>query len=187
MGTTECVKQPKRLQISHLHFTATIGSRAFFRKNPYYCRSITTPRKHNLRYEAQNLPFRHPGRCPGRAGRHPDGSDTDDNQVDFKSQLSTNLYEAARAGSRDITITETQGVRIGQLFNIGYGKESETVTVATIGKPRVITNTVTVGDRTREIRTTVMDLTLGQPLKTDHAAGTAITDGVPTPGYANRF
>jgi hypothetical protein len=121
------------------------------------------------------------------AGRYPDGSDTDDNQVDFKFQLSTNLYEAVKAGSRDITVTETQGVRIGHLFNIGYGKDQETVTVATIGKPRVITNTVTIGDRTREIRTTVMDLTLGQPLKADHAAGASITDGTPTPGYANRF
>ncbi len=121
------------------------------------------------------------------AGRYPDGSDTDDNQVDFKFQLSTNLYEAAKAGSRDITITETQGLRIGHLFNIGYGKDCETVTVATIGKPRVITNTVTVGERTREIRTTVMDLTLGQPLKADHAAGASITDNSPTPGYANRF
>jgi len=121
------------------------------------------------------------------AGRYPDGSDTDDNQADFKFQLSTNLYEAAKAGSRDITITETQGLRIGHLFNIGYGKDCETVTVATIGKPRVITNTVTVGERTREIRTTVMDLTLGQPLKADHAAGASITDNFPTPGYANRF
>ena len=121
------------------------------------------------------------------AGRYPDGSDTDDNQADFKFQLSTNLYEAAKAGSRDITITETQGLRIGHLFNIGYGQDCETVTVATIGKPRVITNTVTVGERTREIRTTVMDLTLGQPLKADHAAGASITDNSPTPGYANRF
>jgi hypothetical protein len=107
--------------------------------------------------------------------------------VDFKFQLSTNLYQPAKAGSRKVTITETEGLRIGHTFNIGYGEDMETVKVATIDGPRVISNTVQMGEWTREIKTTVVDLTLGEALKKDHAAGASITDNFPTPGYANRF
>ena len=121
------------------------------------------------------------------AGRYPDGSDTDDNMVDFKFQLSTNLYEPAKAGSKKITITETEGLRIGHHFNIGYGDEMESVMVATIDGPRTLTSKVKFGEFTREIKTTVIDLTLGAPLKKDHIAGASITDNFPTPGYANRF
>ena len=73
------------------------------------------------------------------------------------------------------------------MFNIGSGDNLETVSVATIDGPRVLTNTVKMGEWTREIKTTVIDLTLGQPLKKDHIAGASVTDNFPTPGYANRF
>ncbi|MGI5847966.1 MAG: arabinofuranosidase catalytic domain-containing protein [Candidatus Cryptobacteroides sp.] len=121
------------------------------------------------------------------AGRYPDGSDTDDNMIDFKFQLTTNLYEAAKAGTRTITITEVSGLRVGHVLNIGYGDNLETVKVAIINSPRVLTNTVKIGEFTREIKTTVIDLTLGEPLKKDHVAGASITDNFPTPGYSNRF
>ena len=73
------------------------------------------------------------------------------------------------------------------MFNIGYGDDLETVMVATIDGPRTLTSTVKFGEFTREIKTTVIDLTLGAPLKKDHIAGASITDNFPTPGYANRF
>ncbi len=121
------------------------------------------------------------------AGRYPDGSDTDDNMDDFRFQLSTNLYEAVQAGSKKITISETEGLRIGHVFHIGSGDELETAKVAVINGPRDLVSTVKFGEWTREIKTTVIDLTLAEPLKKDHVAGSSITDNFPTPGYANRF
>ena len=121
------------------------------------------------------------------AGRYPDGSDSDDNMIDFRFQLSTNLYKAAAAGEQKIVITDTKGLRIGHPFLIGAGAGLETAQVATIGEPRTITNTVKIGEWTREVKTTVLDITLTAPLKKDHAAGASITDNLPTPGYTNRF
>lgn len=121
------------------------------------------------------------------AGRYPDGSDSDDNMVDFKFQLSFNLYQKAAAGTQTIVITNTEGLRIGHILNIGSGDDLETVKVQLIGEPRTITNTVTMGTWTREVRTTVMDITLTEALKKDHAAGASVTDNIPTPGFANMF
>ena len=121
------------------------------------------------------------------AGRYPDGSDSDDNMIDFRFQLSTNLYKAAAAGEQKIVITDTKGLRIGHPFLIGAGADLETAQVATIGEPRTITSTVQMGEWTREMKTTVLDITLTAPLKKDHAAGASITDNLPTPGYTNRF
>lgn len=121
------------------------------------------------------------------AGRYPDGSDSDDNMIDFKFQLSFNLYEAAPAGTQTIVISNTEGLRIGHILKIGSGDNIETAKVQLIGEPRTITNTVKMGTWTREVRTTVMDITLTEGLKKDHAAGAAITDDLPTPGYANKF
>lgn len=121
------------------------------------------------------------------AGRYPDGSDSDDNMVDFNFQLSVNLYEAAPAGTQTIVITNTKDLRIGHILYIGSGDNVEKAKVQLIGEPRVITHTVTMGTRTREMKTTVLDITLTDVLKNDHIAGTSITDDLPTPGYANKF
>lgn len=121
------------------------------------------------------------------AGRYPDGSDSDDNMKDFSFQLSVNLYEAAPAGAQSVVLTDTDALRIGHVLYVGSGENREIAKVALIGKPRVITNTVQMGSWTREIKTTVLDITFTEPLKKDHVAGASVTDNVPTPGYANRF
>ncbi len=121
------------------------------------------------------------------AGRYPDGSDSDDNIRDFKFQLSTNLQEAAPAGSQTIVISQIDGIRIGHRFFIGSGDDREEVRVALIGEPRVLTSTVTMGAWTREVRTPVRDLTLSAPLRKEHAAGASVADNVPTPGRSNSY
>ncbi|MBQ6578673.1 MAG: lamin tail domain-containing protein [Bacteroidales bacterium] len=121
------------------------------------------------------------------AGRYPDGNDTDDNMADFRMQMSNNLYEKASAGSKTITLSQAADLRIGHVFHIGSGEGIETVRVALIGEPRTITSTVRMGEWTREVSTTVQDLTLSAPLKKDHPAGSSIADNVPSPGYSNKF
>ena len=121
------------------------------------------------------------------AGRYPDGSDSDDNMEDFRFQLSNNLYQEAKAGTQKITLSQVADLRIGHMFYIGSGAEREIAKVALIGDPREIKSTVRMGEWTREIVTTVQDITLASALKNDHPAGSSITDNIPTPGYSNRF
>ena len=107
--------------------------------------------------------------------------------ADFKFQFSTNLQDAAPAGTQRIVIAETPGVRIGHRLYLGSGADREEVRVALIGEPRVLTSTVTMGTWTREVRTMVRDLTLSAPLRKEHAAGAAVVDNIPTPGRPNSF
>lgn len=121
------------------------------------------------------------------AGRYPDGSDTDDNMKDFRFQLSVNLYEEAPAGSQTIVITDTRDLRIGHILYINEGERREIAKVALIGEPRTITDIVKFGSWTREMKTTVLDVTLTTGLEKSHKAGTSVTDNIPTPGYSNKY
>ncbi|MBQ0044842.1 MAG: lamin tail domain-containing protein [Bacteroidales bacterium] len=121
------------------------------------------------------------------AGRFPDGRDSDDNMLDFKFQLSINLLKDAAAGSKTVVVTDTDALRIGHIFHVGYGDNLETVTVGTIGEPQTEVTTVQMGEWTREMKTVYRTLTLTTPLKNAHKAGASLVDNVPTPGAPNQF
>lgn len=139
----------------------------------------------NPRFADPNAPkMRHPHLS---AGRYPDGRDSDDNMMDFRYQISTNLLKEAKAGSNVLIVKDVDNLIIGHNFNIGYGDNLETVKVATIGELGREVSTVTYGEWTREIVTVYRTLTLGAPLKYDHVAGDVMTDNIPTPGAPNQF
>lgn len=122
------------------------------------------------------------------AGRYPDGRDTDDNMLDFRFQLTTNLLRPAEAGARELYITDVEGLRIGHIFYLGHGDNVEKVQIATIEpEPVVETHTVTLGEWTREVKTVYRKVNLGAPLKSSHEVGSAMTDNIPTPGAPNTF
>ena len=121
------------------------------------------------------------------SGRYPDGADTDDNKIDFSIQKTASLYEAAPAGATDIVILATQGLRIGETFNLGSGENAEAVRAGLYNGTRTITTKMEMRGRVIERSVNVMDITLLSPLKADHAAGSAITTSVPTPGRPNLY
>lgn len=69
------------------------------------------------------------------AGRYPDGADTDSNCSDFKTQTTSTLAAASKAGSKNIKVSSVAEFSLGQKVIIGTGANSETVMVATIGTP----------------------------------------------------
>ena len=121
------------------------------------------------------------------AGRYPDGADTDDNKVDFNMQAGAVLFEPAAAGTCDIVIRETQGLRIGDTFHFGSGKDAESARAGLYNGTRTVVRTEQRGGRTYEREYRVMDITLLSPLCSDYPAGTRIKTGVPTPGRPNRY
>lgn len=121
------------------------------------------------------------------AGRYPDGSDSDDNMKDFKFQITTTLQQAANAGDQKIIIAGNSNVRIGQYFYIGNGEGLEVAHVGTISEPIVNTTTVRYGTMTRQMTTSVREITLTSPLKKSHAVGSPLSNNLPTPGAPNIF
>lgn len=121
------------------------------------------------------------------SGRYPDGADADDNKIDFNVQISTSLYEAAEAGATDIVITAVPGLRIGDTFYIGSGKDGETSRAGLYNGTRTITRTVEMRGRVVERSVNVMDITLLSPLQKAHAAGSPVATNAPTPGRPNVY
>jgi hypothetical protein len=66
-------------------------------------------------------------------GRFPDGADTDSNCSDFLLQNTTTLSARAVAGSNNIKVASVADFNTGQNIIIGYGPDSETVNITTVG------------------------------------------------------
>ncbi len=68
-------------------------------------------------------------------GRFPDGSDSDSNCEDFKSQHIIPLAVPVQAGSQNIKVTSVENFSVGERIVIGVGSSSETLEIAEIGTP----------------------------------------------------
>jgi hypothetical protein len=66
-------------------------------------------------------------------GRYPDGSDTDNNCVDFLLQNSTTLTIAPKAGTNNLKVANVNNFKAGQNIVIGIDKNAETVGVSEVG------------------------------------------------------
>ena len=121
------------------------------------------------------------------AGRFPDGADSDDNKMDFALQHGTALFEDAPAGALDIVVYKADGLRIGDTFHLGFGKNAEAVRAGLYNGTRTVTRMESRWGRMVPVEHEVMDITLLSPLASDHKAGTTITTNVPTPGRPNRY
>lgn len=66
-------------------------------------------------------------------GRYPDGFDTDDNKLDFRTGQAMTIAAPVQAGSDNVKVTSTQGLSIGQVMYLGSGSSSEKVRIAVIG------------------------------------------------------
>jgi len=66
-------------------------------------------------------------------GRYPDGYDTDDNKLDFRTGQAMTIAAPVQAGADNIKVTSTQGLSIGQVMYLGSGSSSEKVRIAVIG------------------------------------------------------
>ena len=121
------------------------------------------------------------------SGRYPDGADTDDNQIDFKVQRTITLAEPVKAGDTDIVINSASGLKIGETFFIGTGDKAEAVKAGLYNGTRRIVTTMEMRGRVIERVNEVMDITLLSPVKYDHAAGSSMTNNVPTPGRPNLY
>lgn len=78
--------------------------------------------------------FSQPGSISDRsAGRFPDGFDKDVNCEDFKIQKTTTLSMAVQPGSNNVKVSNVSGFDLGQRVTIGFGNNTETVIIATIG------------------------------------------------------
>ena len=121
------------------------------------------------------------------AGRFPDGADSDDNQMDFSIQTTAKLFEDAPAGARDIVIYKKDGLRIGETFNIGSGKDGEAVRAGLYNGTRTVSRMENRWGQMVEIEYEVMDITLLSPLAKSHPAQSGIVTSVATPGRPNRY
>ena len=67
------------------------------------------------------------------SGRYPDGFDTDDNKLDFRTGQAQTIAAPAKAGANNVKVTSVQGLSIGQIMYLGSGSSLEKVKIATIG------------------------------------------------------
>ncbi|MCQ2144758.1 MAG: hypothetical protein MJY72_03360, partial [Bacteroidales bacterium] len=121
------------------------------------------------------------------SGRYPDGADTDDNKIDFHSQITTTMFKDAPAGSTDITIHAVSGLRIGETLWFSTGDDAESVRAGLVNEKKTVKVQLSMRGRTMERDTEVMEITLVAPLAKDRPAGTPVSTGVPTPGLPNVY
>jgi hypothetical protein len=67
------------------------------------------------------------------AGRFPDGTDADDNKVDFRTQQAFSLALPAAVGDNNVKLASVQGVREGAPIVIGRGASAQVVNVVKVG------------------------------------------------------
>ncbi len=118
-------------------------------------------------------------------GRYPDGVDTDDNKKDFTVQGFTNLFRPAEAGDNVLVVNAQDGLfhRV-QTFCLG----EEEVIAATCSQPMVEISYITRMDGAKmEIRNTVVELYLSEPLKNSYPQGAPVGTFRPTPGMPNVY
>ena len=65
--------------------------------------------------------------------RYPDGFDTDDNKMDFRTGQAMTIAAPIQAGANNIKVTSVQGLSIGQVMYLGSGNSAEKVKIATVG------------------------------------------------------
>ena len=65
--------------------------------------------------------------------RYPDGFDTDDNKLDFRTGQAMTIAAPAKVGDNNIKVTSVQGLSIGQIMYLGSGNSAEKVKIATVG------------------------------------------------------
>ena len=65
--------------------------------------------------------------------RYPDGFDTDDNKLDFRTGQAMTIAAPAKVGDNNIKVTSVQGLSIGQIMYLGSGNSAEKVKIAIVG------------------------------------------------------
>ena len=67
------------------------------------------------------------------AGRFSDGTDTDSNCTDFRTQAATTLPIASAAGATNIKVASVEGFEAGEKVMIDSGANQETAVISTVG------------------------------------------------------